>query len=467
MKKLLMNIRKNRKILIFLAIIFAARIISVMALDADYNLDNDDMSYIESGIRFAETGTITMHSEYPSAQIMPGMTWLIALLYKIFGGGRTLWLALKFLWAVMGTLTSLYIWRCVRMYAPDWCAYCAMLPMLRADMLWMDNLILTETPFLLAFTAMIYYSLKMAENRDFKTFWKCLIAYMCGLMLKANIAPFPLFVLLYLILKKYDLKLLGKQCLVLAAVVLCFVIPWSVRNYIQFKAFIPLTYGAGNPALLGTYQGEGYPSDEELDYETNVSKVVREKYAYYYDDDGNVKPQYARYVSLQADGIKARYRQAEWFKADWQSMASSYLIEKPNKSVTTVFYWDTLLGISKDKVADLSRIDLYLCIFAIAASFALKKWRKEVLFIGGLYFANTYIYCFTFMFDRYNASIITPRFILAGMGLALAVEAVGRGIDLAKKKKGGAETSPAAENNDCAEIKADEEKVPCLNSDAA
>lgn len=62
MKKLLMNIRKNRKILIFLAIIFAARIISVMALDADYNLDNDDMSYIESGIRFAETGTITMQN---------------------------------------------------------------------------------------------------------------------------------------------------------------------------------------------------------------------------------------------------------------------------------------------------------------------------------------------------------------------------------------------------------------------
>lgn len=42
--------------------------------------------------------------------------------------------------------------------------------------------------------------------------------------------------------------------------------------------------------MLGTYQGEQYPSDDELDYETNVEQVAKEKYADYYDENGEVLP---------------------------------------------------------------------------------------------------------------------------------------------------------------------------------
>ena len=80
----------------------------------------------------------------------------------------------------------------------------------------------------------------------------------------------------------------------------------------QFDAFIPLTYGAGNPTLLGTYQGIRYPTDESLDYETNVTDVVKEKYAQYYDENGNVLPQYSKYIDLRSDGIKANYRLRVW-----------------------------------------------------------------------------------------------------------------------------------------------------------
>lgn len=95
---------------------------------------------------------------------------------------------------------------------------------------------------------------------------------MLALMLKANIGIYPLFAAIYLLVVKYDFKVLLKQGLILACALLCFMIPWSIRNYIQFQAFIPLTYGSGNPKLLGTYQGEGYPADETLDYETNVEQ---------------------------------------------------------------------------------------------------------------------------------------------------------------------------------------------------
>jgi len=58
---------------------------------------------------------------------------------------------------------------------------------------------------------------------------------------------------------KYGIKKLLKQGLIIACVLLCFIVPWSIRNYIHYDAFIPLTYGAGNPMLLGTYQGVGLP----------------------------------------------------------------------------------------------------------------------------------------------------------------------------------------------------------------
>ncbi len=50
-----------------------------------------------------------------------------------------------------------------------------------------------------------------------------------------------------------------KQALISVLVLFVVLGPWWARNYIQFDKFIPLTAGAGNPLLLGTYQGEGYP----------------------------------------------------------------------------------------------------------------------------------------------------------------------------------------------------------------
>ena len=94
----------------------------------------------------------------------------------------------------------------------------------------------------------------MGRSRQKKYFWYCLAAYMLALMLKANIGIYPLFAAIYLLVVKYDFKVLLKQGLILACALLCFMIPWSIRNYIQFQAFIPLTYGSGNPKLLGTYQ---------------------------------------------------------------------------------------------------------------------------------------------------------------------------------------------------------------------
>lgn len=428
-KDVLSFVKEHRAALIVLFLLFVLRLMTLYSLGFTYSLDSDDAAYIESGIQFARTGTITMHDAYPSAQIMPGMTVLIGLFVLLFGEGKLLWVVLKLLWICMGLGTAWLIYRSVCLFVPKWCGIIGMLPLFRADFIWMDNLILTETPFLLALTAMVYYTLRMGRQPGFRYFWPCAISYMAGLMLKANIALYPLFALVYLLVVKYDRKLLAKQCVVLAGIVLCFVIPWSIRNYVQFHAFVPLTYGAGNPTLLGTYQGEGFPSDDILDYETNVERVAEEKYADYYDDAGKVLPRYQRYVSLQKDGIKAAYRQQVWWNTDYKKMLYSYGVIKPQTMIESVFYWDTVFDQPIETLQQIQRVDLYLCIASLVAALVLKRHRKPMLFITAVYLGNIYIYSMTYAFSRYNASLMSMRFILLGIGAGLLVLLLKRGMD--------------------------------------
>ena len=78
-------------------------------------------------------------------------------------------------------------------------------------------------------------------------------------------------------------------------------------------------------------------------------------------------PQYARYVALQTDGIKAAYRQQVWWDTDWKQMVYSYGVMKPQRMIESVFYWDQALDQTMESVQDLQRLDLYLCIGVIAA----------------------------------------------------------------------------------------------------
>ncbi|MBR7132979.1 MAG: glycosyltransferase family 39 protein [Clostridia bacterium] len=431
-EKIIAFIKRNKFILIIMLLLFIERFAALYELGIYYSLNSDDVSYVKSGIIFANNGTITI-LDHITAQIMPGMTVFIGLLSLIFGEGKLLWLVLKLVWIATGSLTAWFIYKSVNLFAPKWCGLLATLPLFRPDFVWMDNLILTETPFILFFTAMIYFTLKMGKENNYKNFWGCAIFYMLALMLKANIAPYPVFALIYLLVLKYDRKLLVKQIAILAAVVLCFVVPWSIRNYVHFKAFIPLTYGAGNPTLLGTYQGINYPKDSELDYETNVDQKVKEKYEKYYDENGNPEARYRKYISLKTDEIKAEYRQKVWREKDIKSYLYSYLILKPRDMINSIFYWKTAFNIGAEKLVNFPIIEILLCFFITAASLILKKCRAPVIFALLTYIGNIYIYATTFSFSRYGVSIATAKFIIIGIGIYLFVHLISRAIKSVQK----------------------------------
>lgn len=412
---------------LLVAVLFGLNLAALRQMGVCHVLNSDDISYVSSGVTLAKTGMYTVHDPVvPSAQAMPGMGVLIACVSLIFGEGKWLWWALKLLWCAMGALTGWFVYHSVRLCAPTWCAAAGTLLLARTDFLWCNNLILTEAPFMLCLSALIYSTLQLGRTGRTRYAVSLGAAYFLGLLIRGNMAVNILFVAVYLLCKKVDRRRLLKQGVCLLLALLCFFVPWTVRNFIQFKAFIPMTYGTGNPILLGTYQGVGYPADEELDYVTNVDEVVPERYAKYYNEDGTVPYRYLKYLELAADGVKASYRQRVWLERDPAGFALSYLVLKPWEMMRGVFYWEELWGIPHSVLKDLQTLLLAVCLLVLLTVFARRKNRPELLLLSAIYLGNLLVYAIGFALDRYNMGLMPAVAIFLGIGLEALASAAGR-----------------------------------------
>lgn len=351
-----------------------------------------------------------------SAQIMPGMTFLIAFMALIFGVGSKLIISLKILWLVMGLLTIYIVYKTIKLYSNQYIAAISCLFFLAADYIWMDNLILTETPYILLFSLLIYHTLKLSMKANKKDFILIVIYYILAVFIRPTIGIFPIFLFVFLILKKYNFKLLIRQCIIAGIILLLCLIPWTYRNYKIFNHFIPLTYGTGNPLLLGTYQGSGYPTDEELDYVKNVDEKMPAEMKYYLQNP-NKKDYMTKYYSLEYDGLKAKYRMHEWWNKDKVSMLKSYLIYKPLQNFDNYFYWDTIMGISGNQLNVVRKVEIILFVISSILIFINKKRIKEWLFLILTYGSQIAIYSYTFAFSRYAISMFFIRYIIIGIGI--------------------------------------------------
>ena len=437
-------LRPEVLIWVLLLLLLAERLWLFRELGVEYMSHSDDDAYIESGLFFARTGVISMWVPYPSAMIMPAMPVVIGLFSKLFGSGPALKLALKLLWILLGVATAGLCYRAVSLRASKWAGLLSAALFLTPNMAWMNHVLLTETPYLFFFTLCVYETLRMERSGKKRCFAIYLLSFLAALMFRSNAVTLPLFTGAYLLLRRQDRRLLLRRALVLLTALLLFVVPWSIRNYRQFGAFAPLSYGAGNPLLLGTYQGEGFPADQELDYVANVDAVMAERYAAYYkaepepwpeergddilvryDPEGKVKePRHAQYLSLQADGIKARYRLREWWANNPVSLLKSYLLIKPRWMLNWSWAWEEMMGVPYQTLHRLSQLNFLFCILTVVLSLARKRYRPEVLFLTGLYFALVYIHALAFVSDRYASTLIGLRYLLAGYGASLLLELI-------------------------------------------
>ncbi len=431
---------------IILFFLLIERLLIFSELGIDYNSGADDINYVPSGICFANTGVITYGGEYPSALIMPGMPVIIGLFALLFGESTALWVALRCFWCCLGVITAWYAYRTARICSNEWGGIIAACGFAIPNMAWMNHVILTETPYILFSTMCLFYTFAMGEDEKTRWFVGYLVSFLLALMFRSNIIVMPLFTLGWLVIRKKGSKTILLRGACLLGAMLIFVVPWTIRNYYHFKAFIPLTYGAGQPLLQGTYQGEGFPEDNELNYEENVVQVMHKKYpsfyseiqkeneendeyANLYDPRGEVIDlKYAQFLSMQEDAVKARYRINEWVHNDIISFLKSYLFIKPRWMLNWAWAWEEVYHISYSTLHRISQTNFIVCIITLMVSIWKKQKAKETVFLFAIYIIQVYICALAFVTDRYASSIIVIRYIMAGIGIAII-------FDLIRKKQ--------------------------------
>ena len=114
-----------------------------------------------------------------------------------------------------------------------------------------------------------------------------ILAFVSGLFIgittlcKATTALFPFFVFLFLILVYRSKKqaLCHGLILILAAAIA--ISPWTIRNYLQFKSFIPVQLGVSPALWVGTDISKGgrWPGEERM-LHRQFSKGLREDHLY-------------------------------------------------------------------------------------------------------------------------------------------------------------------------------------------
>ena len=398
---------------------------------------SDSPDYYESGLAFIRTGRI-MYRGCPTALIMPGISVLIGLLSLVFPDGPALLYAIRIVWILLGSLVPLLLYRSLRLFVPKWCALLGSLVYLMPWHVQIDCFLLTEGPFCLFFALALYLMLKMGEDSRIRWAWFYALAIFGALMFRANVLIFTVFTLLYLVLcRRYAPRGLLRRALILALVLGVFIVPWTVRNYRLYHAFIPVTYGAGNPMYEGTLQGEDPPTEEEilaLDDGFDPRAVLAEKRPDLLEPDGTVRdPETKQYVDILLNRELGLYRLRVWWKLRPLGLLKSYLYVKPRTILNWVWYYIELAGISYAAAHRLRQLGFLFCALSFVLSLALKKHRRLILFLTFTYFANLLLLSTSYAIDRYAQMIMPYRYLIMGLGLDLLRELAAR---LRAKRKG-------------------------------
>ncbi|MGH0428048.1 glycosyltransferase family 39 protein [Bacillus hominis] len=417
------SIKRTKWVLLTMVLVtgFLVRIVTLTTHGVDLTIASDDIGYQKSAIGLLDTGMLTYHDPAkPTAHIMPGFPALLAVIFYFFGSGSSGLLVAKLVTIIFGVL-SVYMTYKIGTYLLNPVAGLigALLLAIYPPEIIIENLTLTEGPFLFFSLGLLYWSLKLAETHATKDLLIVLLFYFLALYLRVQIALYPVLLFIYLLMKRYPFRIMMKQALISIGIACIVLGPWWARNYIQFNKFIPLTAGAGNPLLLGTYQGEGYPEGK------NMAELEVELHAKY--------PNLEAHEFMELEQKIAVDRMKEWWRTDKEAMLRSYLILKPEIMWKKPYYsLEHNIEIFDISAKDMNDIfdnikQIFLICAVLSFIFLWKKWREHV-FLWLIILFQTYFTCLYAAYERYALPLIPLLFIIIGIGIVGAVMKINKHI---------------------------------------
>jgi 4-amino-4-deoxy-L-arabinose transferase-like glycosyltransferase len=190
----------------------------------------------------------------PTAFRPPLFPAVLAATYKIVGTGSsdTRWTAARVLEAVLGALVAALVYLIgTRVWAPTVGLVAGGIAALYPPLILVGSSLLSESLFIPLVLGAVLAALRFRADRRLRWLVLCGVSIGCAALTRGNgfILVIPLAVLVW---RRGPWRVAFRAPVVLLAAAVLTVLPWTIRNAVEFHRFVPLTTEGGY-ALAGTY----------------------------------------------------------------------------------------------------------------------------------------------------------------------------------------------------------------------
>lgn len=358
------------------------------------SVHSDDINYYMSSLNILKRGVLTYRTfNEATVFIMPLYPLFLSGVLKIFGIGFCGLQAVRIIQTGISALSILFVYLTAKkLFNKEAGLISAGIFSFYPPNLITPGYILTECLFTFILLALIYSSVKFADNLSIPRVAILSVLWIIAVFCRPTVLFYPCFFLLYIFINKYyRLSQCIKFGITMALIFSLLSFPWWVRNYNEYQTFIPLTASSGNPLLQGTYINYIQTPENTANFEIGKTALETDK--------------------IERNTALLRIR--EGFKNHFIKYLLWYTLGKTFYFWALPFYWIDVMGISYWLAVVYHIFILITAVYAIFKGIKEKQFMKSslVLFIG-LYF--NFVHCVYMSFDRYSYPIIGVMCIYCG-----------------------------------------------------
>ncbi|MEK4880122.1 MULTISPECIES: ArnT family glycosyltransferase [Paenibacillus] len=385
-------------ILFILAISLVLRL-GVVDLDRDLVPGSDEYVYHYGAENLLKHGVLAFDREgtmfsgiqeiVPTTALSPGYPVYIAIIYFLFGHSTKAVLLSQLVLSVVSLILMFKILELLRMKKP-YVLISLALAAIYPGLIYNIDRMLTEQLFMTLLLAFTYFFLKSLQNNNIYLLGLSAAILTCATHIRALALPFAALAILFLLVYgRRDKKSIIRNIVVFIGIIILFMLPWWIRNWITFDKFILFSDAGYSPKVWGAVP---YFIDMTATNNQSLENVLK----------SNLTPNPAVYYKWRIFGF---------FQYMWGDLWDERLVH-PFK------YFRPLIA--------LQQLIIVPCVIAIP--FLLKKCRKEVLFLS----------CFPIAFTLMNMPFHgLPRYVYPSIPFVIILVGVllERVVDLFKKRE--------------------------------
>ncbi len=325
----------------------------------------------------------------------PLYPYFLAAVHAVFGS----LLAIKLVQALVGSLLIPAVFQVAfKVFGPRCAVVAALLVAFYPELIWYSAHFWCETIFLSLVWWAIERLLVADETSSFRVAVMAGVLFGLAVLTRETVLYLLPFAALWLARSKPRVR--ASLAMVVLGAGLAVIAPWTLRNWIQFNAFIPVSTGGG----LNLYQGNSEISRDEVYHE-------------YYANEGKVE----QYQWARTEGIKAIWRrQPGWLfekirdegprLAELDSLALIHLRRGAYENPTCGIYTG---------VAAIVLIPWILIALGSVLALARAPVNRRTALLAGLLLAYLALHVATHGFSRYRLPVVPVFMILAASLLEL------------------------------------------------